>query len=425
MRKSFLFALAAVGMLASCSSDDSFSPNQEQNDNDLQEIRLGMSSTAVSTRGTGTVGGVEDEDEENSSSNLWQGQLVNVFMLNQGTLDIAMFASGDSETPIYDNAVFKTPEGKNSDYASFAGNEKKYYPATGNFDFWGYRLDDAENGDYTVNADGTITVPFHLTGSQDVMVAKAVPTTDDITKLTASSENDATRYFSAFSARRGVQPNLTFNHVLSRLTFTVKAGADKKESALAACGYPAGATSEADRVDGDGVFVDSIKVYSKTTGKLVVAYTPEVAANYPTPASQVVFDEITQGMEAVSLMQRAAGATEADNLETLTPVRPEWDFAKDKAKDDDVVGEALLLAPMNNYEMVVYMSQKIEDVPEPVVSTLPATVKLSGEGGAFQAGMTYNVNISIYSLEKIEVKTTLTGWEPGGDTVPVNPDLND
>ena len=105
MKKHLFIAFAAAGLLASCSSnDDDFNaPGGNQsgiNENEPVEILLGVGTKAnVTTKGTGSVGA--DHNELNTL-NLWNNELVNVYMFDQGTFDLA---SGD-EGVIFDNATF-------------------------------------------------------------------------------------------------------------------------------------------------------------------------------------------------------------------------------------------------------------------------------------------------------------------------------
>lgn len=155
MKKHLFIAFAAAGLLASCSSnDDDFNaPGGNQsgiNENEPVEILLGVGAKAnVTTKGTGSVGA---DHNELTSLNLWNNELVNVYMFDQGTFDLA---SGD-EGVIFDNALFRTPENTASGQArhmdkgvdpswdySTDGYKRNYYPMNGNFDFWAYRVDDA------------------------------------------------------------------------------------------------------------------------------------------------------------------------------------------------------------------------------------------------------------------------------------------
>ena len=233
MKKLFLMgAVASLGLLASCSSDDDLSTGGNGKDG-LQQIKIGMGVQAnVATRGTGTVGAVGEKE------NTWANQTVNVYMLNKGTLELAKFG----EDPIYDNTVLTTPADNASGIASELDEhgvaQYKYYPTTKTaFDFWGYRLDDA-NDTTATDQDGSATaaaiknnkfvpytsgdsllIGFKIDGTQDIMAGKAVPTEDEIIKC-GGKDN----IYSAFAARRDVQPNIKFEHLLSRLNFQVLDG---------------------------------------------------------------------------------------------------------------------------------------------------------------------------------------------------------
>ncbi len=376
---------------------------QIEDETSLQEIKIGVASTAIGTRGTGTVGGL-------GADNQWAGQEVNVFMLKKETLDSAFFYhSKNDSTLLYWDTKFITPTATNSAVATPDASAFNYYPTSGNFDFWGYRLDDAKVGEAKVNGD-SLYVEFALNGSQDVMVAKPKLENADTLKMGEHPE----RIFSAFAARRGVQPNLEFNHVLSRLTFTLQAGTTIKEKIAATCGYDLVAnTLTSDK----GVFVDTVKVYSKTTGKLVVAYTPAAAANFATPASQAVFDE---AKEAFYLMERTS--TPDQNLTEFTPVRPKYDAANEIATIDPI-GEAILVAPDSEYEIEVHTVQNIDGRDHRAL--YKQTVKVSdpsNTGAVFEAGKSYSVKIVTYGLEGIVVTATLNEWQNGGETEDINPD---
>lgn len=371
----FLGALASLGLLSSCSSDDSIAEGPGINDG-LQEIKIGFGINAnVGTRGTGTVGGFEGE-------NLWKGQKLNLFMLVKDTVKLATFEGEE----VFNNTEFYSPEGSNEGYANAVDRKVKYYPTQGNYDFWAYRLDGSATGEPEMK-DSTIEIPFTLDGSQDVLVGKAIPSHDD----SLACENPE-RMFSAYSARRGVEPNINFKHLLSRLTFQVKAG------------------NQAICDPTTGVKVDSIKIVSKYTGKLIAAYMGD-------KASQLIMDNDSTEL---TLKQREDDDV-TKNLVKLTPVTPEWDTDLDATKDTNV-GEALLVVPADKYKLNIYLSQNVittaadgEGEGE-VRSTETFSYEdiLSTEGG-FKAGWSYNVKITIWGLSDIKLKTTLEAWKDGGN----------
>ena len=414
----FFFALAAAGMLTACSNDDTLGGNGEQNVSEYQ-IRLGVASSKVQTRGTGTVGGMTDAE------NVWAGQTLWVYMLQKGSMDLAYYkapavgTTAAAETEVFNNKKFNAPnaaDNTKSGLATTADGTIAYYPVSGNYDFWGYRVDDAVAGDPVVKlvndagdevaADQATkrVVDIKIDGSQDIMAGKAAPSTDEVAKL----GNYADNFYSAYAARKGVQPNITFNHLLTRFTFEVRAGSK------ATAGLPAGGNTDAVKVTG-------VSVDSKTTGTLTVAYTGETKA----AADLLTF---TGDASALTLKQRDAAL--ADNnapLVALEPVSLTW--TDDAATIGDVikVGEALLVAPgQTEYPLTIALSQDVLQKVGETKVTMPleqkATIKMDGVK-AFEPGKSYKVTITVYGLEEIKVTATLVPWVDGG-SIDIDDDRN-
>lgn len=418
MKKMFLFALAAAGMLTACSNDDTLGGNGEQNVSE-QQIRLGVASSKVQTRGTGTVGGMTDAE------NVWAGQTLWVYMLQKGSMDLAYYkapAVGGVATPdveVFNNRKFTAPDAANntkSGLATTADGTIAYYPVSGNYDFWGYRVDDAAGATpvvKTVDDTGAAVeanvatkrvVDITIDGSQDIMAGKAVPSTDEVTKL----GNYADNFYSAYAARKGVQPNITFNHLLTRFTFEVRAGSK------ATAGLPAGGNTDAVKVTG-------VSVDSKTTGTLTVAYTG---------ATKEAAELLTFTGDASALTLKQRDAALADNnapLVALEPVSLTW--TDDAATIGDVikVGEALLVAPgETEYPLTISLSQDVLEQLTGAKVTKPleqkATIKMDGVK-AFEPGKSYKVTITVYGLQEIEVTATLVPWADGG-SIDIDDDRN-
>lgn len=425
MKKLFLMgAVASLGLLASCSSDDDLSTGGNGKDG-LQQIKIGMGVQAnVATRGTGTVGAVGEKE------NTWANQTVNVYMLNKGTLELAKFG----EDPIYNNTVLTTPADNASGIATELDEhgvaQYKYYPTTQTaFDFWGYRLDDA-NDTTATNQDGSATaaaiqnnkfvpyfsgdsllIGFKIDGTQDIMAGKAVPTEDEIIKC-GGKDN----IYSAFAARRDVQPNIKFEHLLSRLNFQVLAGAESTTD------------------DNTGVKVTGITVKSKATGKLVIAY--KGTAAFENVSDQLIVDKYENPETEAALYkdlvvkQRTLGAPLTQNLEALTPVTPKWNNGMALATQ---VGEALLAIPADKYDITINLQQKVQvkgDKNSPVDPddfqtkdyTYTAELKNTfNPGQGFEPGYSYNVTITVYGLSEIQITTTLIPWKDGGN-IEMNPE---
>ena len=409
-KKNVFFALAAAGMLTACSNDDTLGGNGEQNVSE-QQIRLGVASAKVQTRGTGTVGGMTDAE------NVWAGQTLWVYMLQKGSMDLAVYKSpavgstAAAESKVFDNKEFKAPntaDNTKSGLATTADGTIAYYPVSGRYDFWGYRVDDAavggkptvkivnDNGDEVAADQATKrVVDIEIDGSQDIMAGKAVPSTDEVTALGGYADN----FYSAYAARKGVQPNITFNHLLTRFTFEVRAGSK------ATAGLPAGGNTDAVKVTG-------VSVNSKTTGTLTVAYTGETKA---------AADLLTFTGDASPLTLKQRSTTAADNNEALVALEPvTLTWTDDAATIGDVlkVGEALLVAPgETEYPLTIALSQDVlQKVGDPKV-TMPleqkATIKMDGTK-KFEPGKSYKVTITVYGLEDIRVTATLVPWADGG-----------
>ncbi len=413
----YFFALAAAGLMTACSSDDAVSNGGGADKTALVPIQIGVSPVSVTTRGTGTVGGTTDE------TNKWANEKVNVYMFKKGTMDLAKFefddAGGTASHEIYNNKVFTAPASEDS-VATLVDDNKdiEYYPMTGEFDFWGYRIDDAatETGyeaPKAVTADGSdatgettaaaYVTKFTIDGSQDIMRGKAELTDDQKTNIGEGNEG---RAYSAFAARKGVQPVIDFEHLLTRFTFQVVPG-----SASAA-----GITDPT--ITGyEAVKVESIKIVSKNKATLPVAYTADYTNN------GLTFEDETTAELALKSAEKDGESGNLKELEAVS-LKDTWNEI-DCTGTPTTIGSALLVAPgETSYNMILTLSQDVptkDDSSNPEVKTktqkltLPIAIKVAEgtEAKKFEAGHSYNVVITVYGLEQIKVDANLSKWEEG------------
>lgn len=241
-----IIALAAAGMLTACSAGDDITGGNGTADNsntiagydkaELTPISLGISSPiSTTTRSTGTVGGTTTE------TNKWNGQTLWLFMTykqgqgeatyGKGVMPAVFYdANGTASTDIqlYNNRKMTAPSSDSNTEVTLANGEGtaitcadgsiNYYPMTGQFNFFGYHVDDAQSftTSPTVNyyktatattntpAEATvITVPVTIDGSQDLMVGT---TTDNDPTGDSYSDNVKSKFYSAFTARKNVHP---------------------------------------------------------------------------------------------------------------------------------------------------------------------------------------------------------------------------
>ena len=428
MNKYFFIAIAAVGLFSACSShDDDFATNDSVGGNVISEdarMPIKLSFGQEVTRGTGTVGGGFKDIQGTTEDNFWAGQSVTIFMTEKNTLKPAEF----NGVEIFNHEEFIAPQASfNVDKGTAypANDSVRYYPSFGAFDFWGYRLDDAVQSAPVTNAtNDTTSIDFTINGTQDIMVAKAIPSTQDTLDVIGySTVNnnpiDATeagkRIYSAYAARAGVQPEFKFCHLLSRLKFYVKAG----------------------QFEAKDINIDSIKVISPISGKLIVAH-----LGNENEIKRIVWETAT---DSLTLMQRDGDASNPKNanLVDLVPVHPsvtvddksQWDPTK---VDSVGVGEAILVAPGirnsedpldDKYNITIFMSQPVRKYYNPSEHINPETgapytdeenVKKETYSNVskaisrvLEAGKSYNILITVYGLSEIDVTTTLVPWEDG------------
>jgi len=424
MKAKFLLTLMAAALITACSSDnDTNNEDPGLMADEYARITIGVSAGEMTTRGTGSVGGT------NSVDNHWAGQTLNIYMMKKSSLELALFGLDGAETAIFDNKKFHAPDSLASGDATCEDLTVAYYPQNGTFDFWGYHIDNAGTGANGVavpeyrSTDGSvieisssasdatnnetrknatcIVVPFEIDGTQDIMSGKAPAGSE----LSLPSGLKADKVYSASSARKGLQPNIAFQHHLTRFTFHVIAG-----NPQAAGIDTTGATSTA-----EAIYVDTITLQSKTKGELYVAYL--------TKPGKGVCQFVNDSLVTLPLKQRDVDASgnplNNSYLKSLKSVPLTWTLERDAAgnitanqADTVKVGEALLVSPGEvSYPLTLSLSQKVAGVTKKF--NFKSNVKLNGS--TFQAGASYDVIIKIYGLEKIGVTTTLQKWTDGGN----------
>ncbi len=462
MKKYFLFA-AVAGMLASCSSESltGSDPNIEPTQEERVPILLGVASPSIdvargTTRGTGTVGGV------GTGANQWYGQRIKAFMFKKGTLTPALEDASVPTSYLYkdlemitpgtgDNIITPAP-GATSGEAMISDGTIKYYPASDKFDFFGYHVDDAIAGSGSLNESADPwTVPFTINGSQDLMSTKAAPLAwGDLSaaqqaKFGDNEDNYNTfitggDFYSAKAARKLIQPVLKFNHLLTRLSFVIKAGDDS------AAGWN-GST----QVAGNAVNVNSIEVESKTTGDMAVAWisAPANMITWGTATAYLPLKERPYAYEnanPTNLIYKAAYDVlpagtpgKADytltgantNLIALNPtyptVTPTVPADGTYTADETPIGEALIVAPngTTGYNMKVNVSQLVPQnwtgTPAPAVKNQDYELVIPAPEGGFLPNTSYKVILTVYGFERIQVTTEIIPWQTGAD-IPVGQD---
>jgi len=513
MKKYFLFA-AVAGMLASCSSESltagSDSKIEQPTQDDRVAIEIGVATTQQKgmTRGTGTTGGTGVAGDEN----IWRGERINV-MMYQITNDLPTFnptlGGANGTTALYNNTSMVTPLKEEniasgiakepSNAAQIGGHSPqytyvvKYYPSTGQSDFWGYYLggygytpapaapaagDAAGDGTLTMYTDVDLAdehVTTDETGAVCVATGFVINGTHDL--LVGQAPTGLPNAYSAKAARAGVQPDITFKHLLSRLKFQVKPGL----------------------ASGNGIKVTALKVRSKKTGKMIVAYKYKNAEGPVAEPTRIVWtDEASTAYDALpqlELKQRNAGT---GAMEDLSPVTLTWnagspavytavaagsdltdgntyytdntgggEFVSDGSQTNVAadtyfelttpavpatgakttpVGEALIVAPQAKYQIEVDYEMDVQTAREwyqgssdfnegnlvgptttykaKLITDLVRTTT-SGDPAApvaFAEGESYLVTITLYGPEEIKITTTLDNWDTSDQDIKIGQD---
>lgn len=436
MKKYFFYAAMALTMMSSCSKDNDVTEvnNPDMpNDEAPVAIELGLSApqAIVTTRGMGTVGGIVDAD------NFWNGQELHVVMYNKGTA--TKTTEGDPATYIFEGLTFKAPtqttDNKTNTTIQILKDastiQAKYYPSTGAYDFYGYHVDDAGG----TLSDGAKTVTgIVIDGTQDLMAAKTKEVIEDSyqTEWGKLEESDKTlvadRAFSAWTARRDIQPILVFKHLLTRLQFNVIAGQEdaainKYEGSGFTSNPTIGATEGAEEGQSTAVYIESIQVTGVKYKDITIDLDNQTATTEDATTTEFI------------LMQRPESGGE---LENLTPTAPKaWAPADGNYNEENPkktpVGESIMLLPNETtLNLKIKVSQWVVDT-EGLDGTNKKYVKRSEDleveidastiqnsttqtdNKKFLPGESYNINITVYSFQRIEVSAELTNWTAGGD----------
>lgn len=463
MKKQFFYAAMALAMLSSCSKDNdpAVDPNPDNNANPVIELGINAPSVSVNTRASGTVGGMTDE------TNLWKGQTLHVVAYDKGTTTKTTNSESttDPKEYIFNNLTFKAPnqtwnpdaaegsklEGGKSIYILKDAStiQAVYYNPTGNMDFYGYHIDDLTGA--TLD-DATKTVSgITITGAEDLLGAKTKEVNADnypsvnADDITAFNAPDPERGFSAWAARRSIQPILEFKHLLTRLTFTVtaaKADAARYYWDENATGGAAWVENKSKEVTGTSTAVEvtSITIKNVKTGMQIVLDGTEEGKIYPYAAATA---EAIAPEAGLSLQERNVDDGTIQALTATAPVAFDdsgTDHSANFPTTDGVpaystntpVGESLMIPEGDTeLQLEIKLQQKVIDTEgypnkdNPtyktktglVKYTLPYTAVKNGVTGqtAFTAGYSYNVNIKVFSFERIDITAELAKWISGGD----------
>ncbi|MBR0297886.1 MAG: fimbrillin family protein [Bacteroidales bacterium] len=346
MKKTIIFAALALIAVASCQKSQTTAivdPDENIPEGTLIPILFGSNLAPVSTT-TKSIGGVDTWKTTDS---------VNVYGITR--ISPEKDALDFDDIRIDNIAIPAVPEEGTLIEVKDADMNPVYYDLLKCYDFFGYYIDDIE-ATPTV-ADGTISLPITIDGSQDVMLAAAVRENHQVESISVGRE----RLFSAYSARKNIHPLLTFKHQLSRFKFIVSNG-----------------TSES----GNVIKISNLKVKSPAEGVL-----------------DIVNSDLTVYADSEAEM----------SLKEIDPVTGKTVELKPLIVTafDQPLGESLMVMPgLAQYNLSFTLTQEGVDKSESVNTAIDIP------GGLVAiAGKMYTVHITVYDFESIKIEVGLEAWD--------------
>lgn len=351
-----------------------------------EEMPVMFNSNVTASVQTKAQGGV---DAWNNAQTLY----VYGFQREAGDIDYT------TAVPFINNVETVSPEegvAGNSIEVLDSDGKPFYYVGNYTYDFYGYYVDDL-NVEPIAQADG-IYIPVTLTGGEDIMLAKADPATDVQKAKDAgvfkgeASWNDGYAY-SAYAARRGVQPSLTFKHQLVRFTFQIISGTN----------YETAGDPE------KNLYIKDLTMSARNSAQLCVAGKNLGLTSIQSELAELPLRSLVDG-QLTDLQVYEVPSADAEIEE-----------------GSNVIGESLMVIPNDYvaggdaYPMSLVMEQAGKTI------TYPVDLKFSSVTGApsgqtqFTAGYSYRVTVKVYGLEQVELSAELEPWLPGGD-IEINTD---
>ena len=270
-------------------------------------------------------------------------------------------------------------------YHGLQSDETTYEPyyydeQVDSYSFAGYYVDDAVENPAPTAAEGVITLSeVVIDGAQDILAG----TTDKNADRVLSGENEGKQVkidyvYSAYSARKGVVPDIIFKHMLSKFVFKVQVGGSD-------------AATIAPKLS-----IQSLTMDAKATGSLQIYPDAAITASVDTTTALAL-----QGLDTpITLSNEYVGAYKAlaNSLMVIPGEETYTMHLTFKQEGIELAG--------NQGEVSYDIDLNIADVQWKDGVTATET---------FAAGKQYNVNIMIYGLEEIKVEVTLSEWEENGD----------
>ena len=396
MKKLFFFAVAAVAMTAACSKQANLADSGADGAFALESpvpVQFASNIGRVTTKGSGALDawagseslyffGIERLKDQQDADSL---NMETPFIKNVSELAPAIAAGESGRITLYNPTVG-------------TGHEEPYYYGNGNYEFFGYYLDDAGNPAETVlrtTPDTSYVAHITIDGTQDVLVGYA----DRDTVVNRKGRLDPPvvvnkdRLFSAYAIRKwSAVPEMLFKHKLSRFDFYIRSGEVEAVNTIKVAG---------------------IKVESNTEADLVVA-------------GKHIYDGLQDMQNPQNLVLTVKSGAD---LVPLTPDNaipaPAYDAEHPADNDLHINGNLLVMPGQQTYNLELTLTQDNATVPSgsPQSMVIDFNKLIGGvTGNKFaEAGYAYKIILVVYKHREVEILVSLEEWKEGGSVV-LDPD---
>lgn len=332
------------------------------------------------------------------------------------------------------------------------------------FSFFGYFIDDAKDNPIPTvtprgtapvyNEDGTVaTEPTEfgsivldgliLDGTQDIMLATTDKEVDALARSRYLDQEEyqtleltdddlgeyveASRIYSAHAARRGINPDLIFEHQLSRVTFWIKKGGTVPSADITMAGIDL-----FDYYEGTLTIADGKSGLEGNRGLAPV--------NTNTVLTGLDFDFTAAWQAELADVEDNSHPMDPELKKFIKTVRKADDIDTAISKDDqihpykyddghyDKFGQSVLVYPgREKIDMILKIMQRgataVGYVPYKTHLEIKNEPDVNGQPVLFEAGKNYNVYLTVYGLEEVRISVTLTEWDDA--EIYLDPDADD
>lgn len=402
--KNLMLLAAGTLAMASCLRQNTWNPYGEEEENSDRvpvKMRTYLPSSSVDVKGQGAL------DNWNGDQEIFIYAIAREGENAAASLDRPLDFAGDgiliNNVKAYSNPHAVETPGDPQEIELYFNEDTTpmelfYYDEDRRYEFFGYYVDDAAtaldgNGKPApVVGESAITLPVTIDGSQDLMLATAHKEDDNLG--IGINEN---RMYSAYSARKGIHPNLQFDHQLARFDVRVQSGDFKTKPDLSA-----------------KLTLAKVTVDSHYDGTLYIAN-----KDHNTNPPYLKVDESTS---------KPLDIWRPNPEGVLSPLDETHNFKLVDGEGENMTapllnaGTVMVMPGQQKYKIYIgmlqdeYSSGMVEYTSEIDFSHVVAAEGLEPDTEAV-AGHQYYIDVIVYGLQGVEIMVSMTKWTEAGSFI--------